>query len=170
MNKIFGVLVIIVIFLISNITIIVLSKEKADIEHKLQNQLSECQAKLDLCKDVFSTHLDCIYAGYYLTTAYIREDGGKWADGRSAKMYPVGPGMIAADWKTFPPGTILYVQGYGYGIVLDRGSAIKGRHLDLYFKNERDAINWGKRKSRIWVVGQIKVTGSKGKKIEVAEK
>src|SRR5690606_16169332 len=33
---------------------------------------------------------------------------------------------IAADPKVFPLGTILYIPGYGYGIVADTGSAIKG--------------------------------------------
>src|SRR6185312_15277556 len=40
---------------------------------------------------------------------------------------------IAADPKVFPLGTILFIPGYGYGVVADTGSAIKGNIIDLYF-------------------------------------
>ncbi|HSU80442.1 MAG TPA: 3D domain-containing protein, partial [Candidatus Angelobacter sp.] len=39
---------------------------------------------------------------------------------------------IAADTAIFPIGTILWIPGYGYGVVADTGSAIKGYKLDLY--------------------------------------
>ena len=38
---------------------------------------------------------------------------------------------IAADLRVFPLGTILFVPGYGYGVVADKGGAIKGNRLDL---------------------------------------
>src|SRR5699024_6775981 len=34
---------------------------------------------------------------------------------------------IAADPDVFPIGTILYIPDYGYGVVADTGSAIKGK-------------------------------------------
>lgn len=34
---------------------------------------------------------------------------------------------IAADPRLFPIGTLLYIPGYGYGVVADTGSAIKGK-------------------------------------------
>jgi 3D (Asp-Asp-Asp) domain-containing protein len=53
---------------------------------------------------------------------------------------------IAADPKTFPLGSILYIPGYGYGIVADTGSAIKGNKIDLYFKTTRQVYSeWGKK-------------------------
>lgn len=42
-------------------------------------------------------------------------------------------GTIAADPALFPYGTVMKVPGYGYGVVLDTGSAIKGNHIDLYY-------------------------------------
>jgi 3D (Asp-Asp-Asp) domain-containing protein len=63
------------------------------------------------------------------------------------------PGTIAADTKRYPFGTVMYVPGYGYGRVMDRGSAIKGEHIDLYFKHHKDALEWGKQQKpvTIWV-------------------
>jgi hypothetical protein len=55
-------------------------------------------------------------------------------------------GTIAADTRYYPFGTRLYVPGYGYGVVEDRGGAIKGpRRLDLYYNSHRKALKWGRR-------------------------
>lgn len=62
-------------------------------------------------------------------------------------------GTIAADTRLYPFGTIMYVPGYGYGRVEDRGGAIKGHHIDLFFKHHRRALRWGHemRKVKIWL-------------------
>lgn len=60
---------------------------------------------------------------------------------------------IAADPKVFPMGTILYIPGYGYGIVADTGSAIKGKKLDLYFTTKEQIYReWGKRTVNVFVI------------------
>ena len=76
-----------------------------------------------------------------------RKKVGQTASGDKAK-----PGTIAADTKLYPRGTIMYVPGYGYGEVEDRGSAIKGQHIDLYFKSHKQALQWGRqtRSVKIW--------------------
>lgn len=60
---------------------------------------------------------------------------------------------IAADPDVYPIGTILYIPDYGYGVVADTGSAIKGRKLDLYFNTVADVFNeWGKKETPVHVV------------------
>ncbi|RAP75616.1 3D domain-containing protein [Paenibacillus montanisoli] len=60
---------------------------------------------------------------------------------------------IAADPKVFPIGTLLYVPGYGYGIVADTGSKIKGKKIDLYFETRKQVFKqWGKRKVTVRVL------------------
>jgi len=55
-------------------------------------------------------------------------------------------GTIAADTRYYPFGTRMYVPGWGYGVVEDRGSAIKGpRRLDLYYDEHEEALEWGRR-------------------------
>ncbi|MDD2466522.1 MAG: 3D domain-containing protein [Desulfobulbus sp.] len=59
-------------------------------------------------------------------------------------------GTIAADTKYYPFGTRMYVEGYGWGRVEDRGGAIKGpTRIDLFFDSHEDARRWGRRKT--WV-------------------
>ncbi|MCX5896174.1 MAG: 3D domain-containing protein [Proteobacteria bacterium] len=56
-------------------------------------------------------------------------------------------GTIAADTQYYPFGTVMYVPGYGRGIVEDRGSAIKGsQRIDLYFTSHGKARTWGRQK------------------------
>ena len=57
-----------------------------------------------------------------------------------------GPGTIAAP-KKFPIGTGLFVPGYGCGSVQDRGGAIRGTHIDVWFSSTKQAINWGLRRN-----------------------
>jgi 3D (Asp-Asp-Asp) domain-containing protein len=61
-------------------------------------------------------------------------------------------GSIAADTTLFPFGTVMYVPGYGYGRVEDRGSDIQGYRIDLYFRNHSDAMEWGQviKKVTVW--------------------
>jgi 3D (Asp-Asp-Asp) domain-containing protein len=60
---------------------------------------------------------------------------------------------IAADPKVFPLGTILYIPGYGYGVVADTGSAIKGRRIDLYFNTVEEVYRlWGKKQVNVYVI------------------
>ena len=67
-------------------------------------------------------------------------------------------GTIAADTSVYPFGTVMYVEGYGYGRVEDRGSAIKGNHIDLFFRSHRQARQWGRKTMRvkIWLPRQVR--------------
>ena len=55
--------------------------------------------------------------------------------------------FVAADTKVLPFGTKLSIPGY-HGAepveVIDRGGAIKGHKLDLYFASHEDALVWGR--------------------------
>ncbi|WAA09962.1 3D domain-containing protein [Fervidibacillus albus] len=68
---------------------------------------------------------------------------------------------IAADLNVFPLGTVLFIPGYGFGVVADKGSAIKGNKIDLYFETVEDVYSqWGKKVVEVYVVemGDGKVT------------
>jgi 3D (Asp-Asp-Asp) domain-containing protein len=74
-----------------------------------------------------------------------RKKVGQTASGSMAAF-----GTIAAD-PAIPFGTVMHVPGYGYGTVEDRGSAITGPHIDLYFGSHREAMDWGVRTLRVQV-------------------
>lgn len=60
---------------------------------------------------------------------------------------------IAADPELYPIGSILYIPGYGYGVVADTGSAIKGNKIDLYYETVDEVYkNWGKREIEVYLI------------------
>lgn len=60
---------------------------------------------------------------------------------------------IAADTSVFPIGTVLYIPGYGYGVVADTGSAIKGNKIDLFYHTVDDVYErWGKKDLDVFIV------------------
>ncbi|MEK7793428.1 MAG: 3D domain-containing protein [Candidatus Hydrogenedentota bacterium] len=64
--------------------------------------------------------------------------------GVTASGRKVRHGVVAAD-ASIPFGAGVYVPGYGSGFVLDRGGAITGDHLDVFFARHKDALEWGRR-------------------------
>lgn len=62
-------------------------------------------------------------------------------------------GTIAADTSVYPMGTIIEIPGYGFGRVEDRGGAIKGQRLDLWFRRHGEALKWGRKnvKVKVWI-------------------
>jgi 3D (Asp-Asp-Asp) domain-containing protein len=85
----------------------------------------------------------------FAATAYSIE--GKTADGTHARE-----GIVAADPKVLPLGTRIRVQGAGeYDgeyVVRDTGRAVKGREIDLYLANDREAKAFGRKNVQVEVV------------------
>ena len=72
---------------------------------------------------------------------------GKNNDRKTASGHKIRRGdvFVAADTK-YPFGTEIIVPGYNKSRpvkVLDRGYAIKGEKLDVFFDSHRKALNWG---------------------------
>lgn len=91
------------------------------------------------------------------TTAYSSDEASinvaRWReDGMTATSTPARRGIVAADWRVFPPGTQLYIPGYGEAVVEDRGGAVKGYHLDLYVESYEEARAWGVREVGVYVI------------------
>ncbi len=72
---------------------------------------------------------------------------GRYSDGITACGHEIQPGdtFVAAD-RRYPFGTEMLIPGYSNGRavkVLDRGGAIKGNRLDVFFANHQEALEWG---------------------------
>lgn len=60
---------------------------------------------------------------------------------------------IAADLEVYPLGTIMYIPDYGYGVVTDKGGAITGNKIDLYYKTVKDVYaQWGKKELEVYII------------------
>ncbi|WP_243458126.1 3D domain-containing protein [Sporosarcina sp. Te-1] len=60
--------------------------------------------------------------------------------------------VIAVDPKVIPLGTKVHVEGYGYAIAGDTGSAIKGNKIDVFFSSKSEAYEWGRKKVKIKIL------------------
>jgi peptidoglycan DL-endopeptidase CwlO len=59
--------------------------------------------------------------------------------------------VIAVDPSVIPLGSVVYVEGYGYAIAGDVGSAIKGNKIDIFVPNRSEALKWGVRRVKITI-------------------
>jgi 3D (Asp-Asp-Asp) domain-containing protein len=76
-----------------------------------------------------------------------RQCCGEFSDGITANNHRIlwGDTFVAAD-KSYPFGTKMVIPGYNSDktvLVMDRGGAIKGNHLDLLFHTHQEALEWG---------------------------
>lgn len=60
--------------------------------------------------------------------------------------------IVAVDPSVIPLGSRLFIEGYGYAVAGDTGGAIKGQRIDLFFPQQSDALNWGRRTVKVTIL------------------
>jgi 3D (Asp-Asp-Asp) domain-containing protein len=77
--------------------------------------------------------------------------------GRTASGVHTRPGIIAADPRVLPLGTVVHLKAGRYTgtyTVMDTGGRIKGRLVDVYVPTYREAREFGRRQVKIKVIGR----------------
>jgi 3D (Asp-Asp-Asp) domain-containing protein len=77
---------------------------------------------------------------------------GAYASGNTSCGYKAGYGVVAVDPSVIPYHTRLYIEGYGFAVAGDTGSAIKGDKIDLGFMTEDECYAWGRRDVKVYVL------------------
>jgi 3D (Asp-Asp-Asp) domain-containing protein len=75
--------------------------------------------------------------------------------GQTAAGIPARRGMIAADPKILPLGSIVRIEAGSYsGIytVMDTGGAVRGQRIDVYLPTRAEAIRFGGRRVKVEVL------------------
>jgi len=88
-------------------------------------------------------------------TGYSRhvQSCGKWAKwGRTRMGLKAKYGVVAVDPRVISLGTRLHVEGYGPAIAADIGGAIKGKRIDLCFDTHQEAVNYGYKSVKVYVL------------------
>lgn len=83
-------------------------------------------------------------------TAYTSQDPG--CGNLTKREHRLRKGLVAVDPKVIPLGTRLYIEGYGYAIADDIGSAIKGTKIDLAYESRKEAFAFGRKTITIFVL------------------
>ncbi|NIK67912.1 3D domain-containing protein [Paenibacillus sp. BK720] len=89
-------------------------------------------------------------AGYESTQKHKGEPGyGITASGTTVKQGRT----ISADPRVLPIGTRVKIEGLqATYTVEDTGGAIKGNHIDLYYDELDDALDWGRQHCEVTVI------------------
>ncbi len=87
-------------------------------------------------------------------TAYSPEEAtAGWGNPHNTAIgLRAGYGVVAVDPKVIPLKTRLYIEGYGYAVAGDVGGAIKGMRIDLGFDTQAEALKFGRRDVKVWVL------------------
>lgn len=78
--------------------------------------------------------------GYCPCISCCGKTNGITASGKKAQANHT----IAAP-STYKFGTQIEIKGYGTYVVEDRGGAINGNRIDIFFNTHQEALNWGRR-------------------------
>lgn len=74
--------------------------------------------------------------------------------GRGAMGLYVKFGHVAVDRRVIPLGTMVFVEGYGFAIASDTGSAIKGNRIDLCMNSRAEALRFGRRTVKVHILAK----------------
>lgn len=77
---------------------------------------------------------------------------GPGATGRTAMGLRATYGHVAVDPRVIKLGTRVFVEGYGFAIASDKGSAIKGNRIDLCYDSRATALAFGRRTVKVHVL------------------
>lgn len=84
---------------------------------------------------------------YEMTTTAYTHTGNNTYTGIKPRV-----GIVAVDPAVIPLGTRLFVEGYGYCRAMDVGSKIKGNRIDIFLETRQEAIKWGVKKVKVYVL------------------
>ncbi|MFC0274254.1 ubiquitin-like domain-containing protein [Metabacillus herbersteinensis] len=84
-------------------------------------------------------------------TAHCNGCSGTTATGVNLRSNPNAK-VIAVDPSIIPLGTKVFVEGYGYAVASDTGSAIKGNKIDVFFSDKSAAYRWGRKQVKIKIL------------------
>ncbi len=62
------------------------------------------------------------------------------------------PHLIAVDPRVIPLSSKLYIRGYGFALAKDIGGAIKGNRIDILFATHEQALRFGRRRLKIYLL------------------
>ena len=88
----------------------------------------------------------------FVVTAYATGCDTLPGSRTKAGTLPVAGFTLAADPRVLPLGSIVWIEGLGERMVVDVGSKVRGRHLDLYVDSCAEARTWGRRSRAVRVM------------------
>jgi 3D (Asp-Asp-Asp) domain-containing protein len=118
------------------------ANEELDVANMTIADLKEQEYKLVYLGDFKITH--------YCDQRYDHICGGNGVTASGAKT-EVGT-TVAVDPSVIPYGTTIYIEGYGYRIAQDCGSAVNNNQIDVLVGTHDQALSMGTTSAGVWVL------------------
>ena len=122
--------------------------------YKVCQENDTLKAKIDELHQSKTEILEYEYIGEYTITAYCCEKyphicgGGNTSTGNP----PIAELTCAVtDLKTFPYGTIIYIEDVGIRIVQDTGGFHTNK-IDVAVETHEEAVRWQNKKHKVWII------------------
>ena len=106
----------------------------------------------------YSKAITMTATAYDLSFASTGKTPGDKYYGITASGTRARPGVVAVDPRVIPLGTKLYIRSldgskdYGFAVAEDKGSAIKGNKIDLFFETAEQVRQFGRRKVKVYIL------------------
>lgn len=102
--------------------------------------------------------LDITCTAYDLSYASCGKNPGDRGYGITASGMKAQRGVVSVDPRVIPLGTRLYIEAadgswtYGYAVAGDTGGNIKGNRMDLFMDTHYEAIQFGRRAAKVYIL------------------
>ena len=130
-----------------------MEKEEAEKEKPVTKPVEKPSNSIEGARSIFMEA-----TAYDLSFESCGKNPGDKNYGITASGTQARPGIVAVDPKVIPLGTKLYIESmdgtgsYGYASAEDTGGAIKGNIIDLFFTNRSDALSFGRRQVKVYIL------------------
>jgi len=134
---------------LSNLRLLLPQISTPSVRDSVENAISKVTELLSTMNNNNSINFDrgtILAKKTYVMEATAYFDGLITASGLKPVRNPSGLSTVAVDPSVIPLGSKLYIDGYGYAIAADTGSAIKNLKIDLYMNSLAECYTFGRRK------------------------
>lgn len=131
------------------------TKDLRSNEKKSKELESALQEANQTIEDLKGSEYKLVYLGNFKYTYYCdeRRDHICGGSGMTASGKPTQVGTtIAVDKSVIPLGTTVYIEGVGFRVAQDTGSAVKGKHIDILVERHKDAMSQGLSGGGVWIL------------------
>lgn len=133
-----------------------LSEELNGVNESLNTTKNDLEIANTTIADLKDEGYKLVYLGDFKITHYCKElyahicGTGNDLTATGTKV-TVGR-TIAVDPKVIPYGTKVYIEGYGFRIAEDCGSAVKTNHIDVAVNTHSEAMSMGVKNRGVWIL------------------
>lgn len=127
-----------------------------ELQQSLDDVSGELAAVNKTLNDLKSSEYKLVYMGKFKLTHYCVEKR-KHICGTGSGITATGTKVtagrtVAVDPRSIPYGTQIYIEGYGWRIAEDCGSAVKNNHIDIAVDAHSQAMTMGTKNGGVWVL------------------